>query len=158
MGFFDTLKQGAKNLANRVTGGYGKIEFLMDSHEASPGDRVPVQIKVDATGDLKANRVMLRLRGTENINVEIREQNEDGSTSGGRHNVSTCTQEEEYQISGAIEMKEGDSKTFSGEIIIPQNCQPTYQGISAIHTWTIEADVDVPMGKDLKQSYEIRIR
>jgi len=30
MGFFDALKEGAKKLTDRVTGGYGKITFNLN--------------------------------------------------------------------------------------------------------------------------------
>ena len=35
---------------------------------------------------------------------------------------------------------------------------PTYYGVICEHTWTLEADLDIPWGKDLKKSCSLEIR
>lgn len=159
MGFLDALKDGAKKLADKVTGGYGKISFEMEKKEASSGEGLPFHIKVDATGELKAKRVVVRLRGTENCRIEIETPDENSSFPRRETKTFTnTTQELEIEVGGALEMKEGESKEYSGEFMVPGDCQPTYHGVIADHRWEIEADVDVPWGKDLKQSMEVFIR
>jgi uncharacterized membrane protein len=157
MGFFDSLKEGAKKLADRVTGGYGKIEFSLDRQEVRPGEELPFTINVSATGELKAKRVLIHLRGEENTRVEIEVQEPDG-TRRSDWRTFTNNREEELEVHGALEMKEGESKAITGSVKIPADCQPTYRGVLTQHEWVIEADVDVPMGRDLKEQKKIYVR
>jgi len=157
MGFFDALKEGAKKLTDRVTGGYGKIEFTIDRQEVKPGEELPYTIHVSATGELKAKRVLLHLRGEETTSVEVEIEDPDGTKRTDWRNF-TNHREEEFEVHGSLEMKEGETKEISGKITIPADCQPTYRGVATQHEWTLEADVDVPMGKDLKEQKKIIVR
>lgn len=157
MGFFDSLKEGAQKLANRVTGGYGNILFEIGKDHLTPGEMLPFNITVTATGDLEAKRVVIYLRGTEDCEMTIR-VNDGDSSRDEDHSISNKTMEQTFNIFGELKMKEGESKNFNGEIEIPADCLPTYIGPNARHTWTLEANVDVPWGRDLTQTMNIVIR
>lgn len=157
MGFFDAIKDGAKKLADKVTGGYGKIEFTIDKEVLRPGEDVSFTILVTATGELKAKRVLVNLDGTEHTRVEFEVTKPDG-TKGTDWKVFTETRHQEYEVHGPLDMTEGQSETITGKITLPQDCQPTYHGKFTNHDWTLEADVDVPMGKDPKQTKNIVVR
>lgn len=159
MGFLDTLKDGAKKLADKVTGGYGKVDFTLGKNGVlSPGENLPYRIQIDATGELKAKRVMVRVRGTETVRVDMEIREPDGTTRHEQKIYTNTTAEHEFQVNGEFEMKEGECNVIENEIVIPTTCMPTYRGRLATHIWNVEADVDVPMGKDLKKSFEINIR
>ncbi|MCD4783658.1 MAG: hypothetical protein K8T10_07505 [Candidatus Eremiobacteraeota bacterium] len=164
MGFFDALKEGAKKFTNCVTGGYGEIEFSLGKTDVSPGERVPYKIKVDAKGELKAKRILLILRALETceLDIEVDEVDEDkvshGNTRTERKTFTNYSIEENIEVHGELEMNEGESETYSGEVTIPEAAQPTYFGPLARHEWSIEADVDIPWGKDLKKIIKINVR
>lgn len=158
MGFFDALKEGAKKMADRVTGGYGEIGFEIDKTQVSPGDVIKAAVKVTAKGELKAKRVVVRLRGVETCRVDMSYEDEQGFKRTDTQVFTNNTKESEVELCGALEMKEGEVKTFEKEFPVPEDCQPTYYGPLTEHKWEIEADVDVPWGKDLKSAKEIMIR
>jgi len=101
---------------------------------------------------------MIRLRGIETAQIEIEVQDEDGHSHTDTNTHTNTTLEKEFEIHGNLEMNEGESRTFKGEIRIPEECEPTYHGIITNHEWHIEADVDIPWGKDLKESKNLYIR
>ena len=157
MGFFDAIKDGAKKLADRVTGGYGKIEFSIDKDVLKPGEQISFTMQVTATGELKAKRVLVNIDGTENVRVETEVKKPDGTTER-EWKTFTEIRHHEFEVHGPLDMKEGQSQTITGTVSIPSDCQPTFQGKYTQHQWTVEADVDVPMGKDLKVIKNITVR
>lgn len=154
MGFFD----GIKKLTDRVTGGYGKIDFGVKTTDVAPGDSLGYRINIEATGELKAKGVYLRLRGTETATMDVHEQDDDGMGRTVTETHSNTTLDQVFEVSGELEMQAGETKTIKGEITIPQECEPTYHGVITNHEWVLEADVDIPWGKDLKQSKNMHIR
>ena len=154
MGFFD----GLKSLTNRVTGGYGKMEFGVKTTNVSPGDELGYRIMIEATGELKAKRVVIWLKGVETTQMDVQVQDEDGYSRTNTETHTNQTLQEEFEVHGEIEMNEGETKTIKGTITIPENCEPTYHGIITNHEWVLEADVDIPWGKDLKQHKDLYIR
>jgi hypothetical protein len=158
MGFFDTLKEGAKKMADRVTGGYGDISFEIDKNQVSAGDVIKAAIKVSAKGELKAKRVLVRLRGVETCKVDMTFEDEQGFKKTDSQVFTNTTMDNEFELCGALEMKEGEVQNYQKDLVIPPECQPTYYGPLCQHRWEIEADVDVPWGKDLKAVKEITVR
>lgn len=157
MGFLDSIKDGAKKLADRVTGGYGKVEFEIDRLDYKPGEEIQFTISIEAKGELKAKRVLVHLHSQESTRVEIEVTKPDGAS---QKEMKTFleTKNHEFEVHGPLEMKEGETKTITGTILIPSDCQPTFTGKHTTHEWTVEADVDVPMGKDLKSLKKITVR
>ncbi|MDQ7823361.1 MAG: hypothetical protein RDV48_11240 [Candidatus Eremiobacteraeota bacterium] len=157
MGFLDSLKEGAKKLADRVTGGYGKVEFEINKLDFRPGEEIQFTISIEATGELKAKRVLVHLHSQESTRVEVEVTKPEGTT---QKEMKTYleTKNHEFEVHGPLEMKEGETKTITGRILIPGDCQPTFMGTHTTHEWTVEADVDVPMGKDLKSLKTITVR
>jgi hypothetical protein len=162
MGFLDKLKEGVKKVADRVTGGYGKIELTMDKTEFSPGGQLSFSAVILATGELKAKRVLLRLRGTESCDFEysIDEKDADDITQTRkvRQTHTEYTLDKEYELHGELSMKEGENLPIIQTITLPSDCKPTYMGIACKHQWTVVAEVDVPFGADLRSEKQITIR
>jgi hypothetical protein len=162
MGFLDKLKEGVKKVADRVTGGYGKIELTMDRTEFAPGDQLSFSAIVLATGELKAKRVLLRLRGVESCDFEhsIDEKDADGTTQTRkvRETHTEYTLDKEYELHGELNMKEGENLPLVQTVTLPSDCRPTYRGIACNHQWSVTAEVDVPFGADPRSEKQIIIR
>ncbi len=157
MGFFDALAEGAKKLTDRVTGGYGEITFNVDREQLSPGDSLGVEIDIKATGDLEAKRVLVRIRGKEKCTLHVKYQDEGGMSQTETHETTEYTMDKEFEVCGALKMSQSETKSIRETITIPDDCQPTYFGVNCEHKWEIEADVDVPWGKDLTKTKELYI-
>ena len=63
MGFIKDVKDGAKGLADKVSGHYGEITLDVSSTEIYPGYKLGYNILIVATDRFKAKRVLLRLKG-----------------------------------------------------------------------------------------------
>ena len=63
-----------------------------------------------------------------------------------QHTVSNTkvSYENKIQISGALELKEGQSYDFQGQIELPQNVNPTLRGSLINHVWEVQAGLDMP--------------
>ncbi|MFP4498029.1 MAG: hypothetical protein ACLFQV_07440 [Vulcanimicrobiota bacterium] len=158
MGFFDAIKDGAKKLSNRVTGNYGQIILNTSVSELLPGTPLPYNIEVKATGELKAKKVYLKLKGIETCQVTVEYQDSNLAKRIRNHSEKNTTREIVQQIEGALEMQEGKTRVFEGALEIPKQIQPSYDGVRAKHTWKLEAVLEVDWGKDLKSSTELFIR
>jgi hypothetical protein len=51
-------------------------------------------------------------------------------------------------------MQQGETKTYTASVPIPENVQPTYTGTDAKHTWHVRAYLDISMGADIDASAE----
>lgn len=163
MGFLDKLKEGVKKVADKVTGGYGKLEMMIDRTEFTPGEQVSISLVVNATGELKAKRVLVRLRGVETISYEVpvEEKDASGNVINHRNEKKTLAAEtlmKEYEVHGELNMTEGQTQPIIQFITLPQECKPTYMGINCTHQWTLEGEIDVPWGADVRAKRDITIR
>lgn len=158
MGFFDVLKDGAKKLSDRVTGGYGEIVFNIGKTEVRPGDGLPVRVDLKARGELKAEKIVIRLRGREKCTMEISYRDSNAILRKKRDTQTNYTGVTEFDLCGSFEMNEGETDDVKGMIQIPQNCQPTYYGVLSEHRWIVEAEVIIPWGKNLFGSKEVIVR
>ncbi len=158
MGFFDMLKDGAKILTEQVTGSYGDIDFHFEPVEIKRGDRLLYILNIQATGELKAKAVYLRLVSSETCRMTVKVRDFSGHMSPKEFTQSKTLYDNRIEVCGSLEMSTGESREMKGEIGIPTDVQPTYRGFMAQHTWQIEAVLDSPWGKNLTRSKEIVIR
>lgn len=158
MGFFDTIKDGAKMLSDRVTGGYGEMVFNIDRNEASRGEPVMAMVNIKATGEIMAKRIIVRLAGQETCTMEISWRDHRLSLRKKRETQNRNTNHVEMELTGSFEMQKGETRTFEGSIEVPRNSQPTYYGVQAQHRWYVSAEVEIPWGKNLTGNREIFIK
>ena len=158
MGFFDMLKDGAKILTEQVTGSYGDIDFYFEPNETGRGEKVFYVINIQATGELKAKSVFLRLTSTETCRMTVKVRDFSGHMSPKEFTQSKTLYDSKIEACGSLEMSAGESRELKGEIGIPTDVQPTYRGFMAQHTWFLEVVLDAPWGKDLTRRKEIVIR
>ena len=125
MGFF-------KDLKNKVTGGGATVRVTVPT--VRRGQQSTVQIQATAKANGKVNAVYLLIRATESC--EWKENNEKvGQTRG--------SYETRVQVSGAQDLKEGETYNFEGRFELPMNVQPTFRGSLINHTWEIQAGLDM---------------
>lgn len=66
--------------------------------------------------------------------------------------VQSTTYSEEVVLAEGLALKAGESRSFSGSFVVPEDAQPTYDGVNATHTWWIdiylEGDVEINQSKE----------
>jgi hypothetical protein len=125
MGFF-------KDLKNKVTGGAATVNVTVPA--AQRGRAVPVQVQATAKANGKASAVYLLVRATESCEFK-----KDGEKIG----ESKVSYESRIQIAGAQELKEGQTYTWSGQLELPVNTNPTLRGSLIDHCWEVQAGLDM---------------
>jgi hypothetical protein len=126
MGFF-------KDLKNKITGGAATVRVSVPS--VKRGQSVPVKVQATAKANGKVASVYLLVRG-----VEGAEWKENGE----RVHNSKLSFDTKVQISGAQDIKEGETYDWEGAIELPHTAQPTFRGALIHHTWEIQAGLDMP--------------
>ena len=126
MGFF-------KNLKNSITGGAATVHVNVQN--ARRGQAVPVKIQATAKADGKVSAVYLLVRGMES--AEWKEGNE-------RVGNSRVSYETRIQIAGPLDIKEGQTYSFDGQLELPLNASPTFRGQLINHLWEVQAGLDMP--------------
>jgi hypothetical protein len=126
MGFF-------KDLKNKVTGGAATVRVNMPA--AQRGRAVPVQVQATAKANGKVSAVYLLVRATENAEFKV---------NGEKVNGSKTSYETRIQISGAQDIKEGETYNWEGQLELPVNTNPTLRGSIIDHMWEVQAGLDMP--------------
>ena len=99
----------------------------------------------DEGGD-EGNLVSLSFNGgdTEEGDMEAEGMEEDW--------VQSTTYSEEAVLAEGLTLKAGETRSFSGSFVIPEDAQPTYDGVNATHTWWIdiylEGDIEINESKE----------
>ncbi len=150
MGFFDKITKGVSGFV----GAGGNIELRLNKDTFQRGEPVEFQFTINATNDVKARAVKVRLSAEEHVQVEFQEKQESGSYQTRTEEQWEETFKQEVQVGGAMELQEGESYDFSGSINIPPDVQPTYRGRKAEHAWKFRAYVDKG-GADIGADQEI---
>ena len=150
MGLFDKIARGVSGFV----GAGGDIDLRLNKDTFRRGEPVEFSFTINATNDVKARAVKVRLSAGERVQVEFREKQEDGSYETRTETGIEETFKQEMQVGGAMDLIEGQSYDFSGSINIPPDVQPTYQGRNASHTWKFRAYVD-KSGTDIAAEQEI---
>ncbi|HSD89337.1 MAG TPA: hypothetical protein VLB44_17530, partial [Kofleriaceae bacterium] len=84
----------------------------------------------------KASAVYLLVRATEN--AQFKDSNNEKVTG------SKISYENRVMISGAQDLKEGETYSWEGQVELPPNANPTLRGSIIDHTWEIQAGLDMP--------------
>lgn len=138
MGFFDKIK-GA---VNAVTGKAAKVTIEYQPQVGFPGETVQVKITAASTGgEVKSKGIFVDLLGTEEIIIKA-----DASTAqyGVKQHIDLrkTTLEQQFQIAPEFVLPPNETKMFEGSFQIPQNLQPSYDGVYTHHKWEIRGRVE----------------
>ena len=142
-------------MKNAVTGGAAKVSIEYPSEPLKPGDTLHVKVTVMSSGgEFKSKGVYVDLVGKEHGTVHGSSRcdkcGEYDRTA--KIMVDTKTYEQSLPFGGAMELKADETKVFEGDIQIPPNAQPSYQG-SLRHEWLIRGRVEA-FGNDPDSGYQ----
>ena len=144
MGLFDKLK-GA---LNAVTGGAADVTIDYP-RQAFLGDTIAVKITARSTGAaVESKGVFVDLRGEEQIEGDVTINNQRQ-----HFNERLQTLEQTFRIAEAFTLAASEHKTWEGTVTLPQDGQPTYEGVRARHHWTIRGRIEA-FGNDPSSSYQ----
>ena len=168
MGFFNKVKQSLSQLV----GSTANMQISLDKQQVQRGDSVTVTAVLTATGQLKGNSVNIEVTATETVKYQVPVINTTpssttGTTSPTTTSTTTETIEETkdnqtYTSRRTVDatpfvMNQGETRTYTGVMVIPTGQQPTYKGVDAVHVWKIRAYVDVSMGADIAAEAEVLV-
>ena len=136
MGFFGDLK-------NKITGGAAVVNINVPQVQRGRAATVNVQATAKANGKVAA--VYLLVRGVESC--EFREDGE-------RVSKSHVSYENRITISGAQELKLGETYQWQGQIELPSQALPSLSGKIIDHKWEIQAGLDMP-GNDPDSGWQL---
>jgi sporulation-control protein spo0M len=132
MSFLDSLKKAA----SVVTGGAAKVTLTVGNSAAVQGQVLPVVVGVVSTGaEVKHEGVYVDLVGIETITAKLPTGQEVSSQK------ESVKQSFKIAAAGTIAANQGQHAV--GEIAVPANLPPTYQGVFAKHEITLVARVDM---------------
>ena len=135
MGFFDKLK-GAMNA---VTGGAAKVSIEWHPQTAMPGEPVMVRVTATSTGAaLSSGGVFVDVAAAEEVKIP---QNALGNNNP-PINHSNQTFSHTFQIAPAFQLAPNETKQFEGQIQLPLQLQPTYDGRFVDHDWRMQGRVE----------------
>lgn len=127
MGFFGKI-MGA------VTGGSATVTIEFHPHTAFPGETLGVRVTATSKGNpVKGDGVYVDIRGVEEIRLNKREsENLTDDVS-----LNRTTLEQSFQIAGPFQMNANSTQQWEGQIQLPSNAQPTFDGSICDHDWGI---------------------
>jgi hypothetical protein len=160
MGFWDKVKQGF----TQMTGGGGNMQITLQNPQVKRGEALNVTITLNATAPLTGKSVNVEVTGIETIKYKVPVvSTTPGSSTQGALAPTTQYNDETKDnqlfhttvpVDGAVSMQQGETKTYTASVPIPENVQPTYTGTDAKHTWHVRAYLDISMGADIDASAE----
>ena len=137
MGLLDKLK----NATNAVTGGGARVSLEYAPGVALPGDTLSVRVTATSTGaQVKSGGVFVDLRAVETVRLPV------SATSGGNLSSTRTTHtsfEQQYPIAPAFTLAPNETKVFEGQVRLPSNVQPSFEGHYTRHEWTIRGRAEV---------------
>lgn len=155
MGFMDKLR----SVASAITGSGAKVALEIGEPSRDKPFTVDVQAEVGGN-DLKIEKVYVKLVGEENVklSVEMPAEEEAAAAEGeaaaaegegaAAEEKGTVTKEvsrteityqQEFELAGAQTLSANQTYTWNGEVQLPEDAKPTYQGINATHQWRLMA-------------------
>lgn len=146
MGLLDRLK----NATHAVTGGAARVSLEYSPNVALPGDTVSVRITATSTGaEVKSGGVFVDLRAVETVLMPaVRVSSVDNPST-----RSTYTSfEQQFPLAPAFTLAPNETKVFEGQVRLPSNVQPSFEGHFAQHEWSIRGRVELT-GNDPDSGY-----
>lgn len=163
-----------------------RIEVTINGETFAPGDEVPFSVVVTARDRLANVDLLAEMLGLEEVDamgegdedlfdedegddmadqgtvnvsyngegVEGGDEDEEMDEEGGL--ISSTTYSDEATLASKLSLRSGESRTFNGSFTLPEDAQPTYDGINATHSWWIDIYLDGDV--EVSQSVEFFVR
>ncbi len=129
MGFFSKIK-------NAVTGGEAQVTIQFEPAQPAPGATVAVKVTATSTGgEVKSKGAFVDLRAEEVVRYRVQGERMDRSDTHKTFNHA-------FPLAPAFELGEGESLEFEGQVTIPAEAQPSYNGTKATHGWKLRGRID----------------
>ena len=142
MGLFDKAKA-------YMTGSHAKVT-LENPAVGFPSQPISVKVTAAATLDFEFGGVFVDVHGVEDVSVK----NPSGQ---GDVKESHTSYEQEVRIAPAGSMKEGETQTWTGVVILPPTTQPTFKGKVSSHSIKLRGRLETK-GNDPDSGFiEIRV-
>ena len=138
MGFFDSIKK-AKNY---LTGGGVKIEIIQLDQ---PQLRKPFKLKVLIIledGEIEADKIYLEIKNTEQLKMNVDIKDDTGKRYQRQETKYNILYEREYILDQMKLLQAYEKYTYEVEVNIPLHCFPSFKGVGAKYTWTVQAAID----------------
>lgn len=137
MGLLDKLK----NAANTVSGGAARISLEYEPKVALPGDTLSVRITATSSGSqVKSGGVFVDLRAIETVRLPaVRVAGTDSSST----RNSYTSYEQQFPIAPAFTLAPNETRVFEGQVRLPSNVQPSFEGHYAQHEWSIRGRAEM---------------
>ncbi len=136
MGFFDKLKAAA----NFVSGGAARVTIEWQPAVAFPGEPLGVRVTVTSTGPaINSGGVFVDVSAHEQLNIPA---NALGNNNP-HVNHTKQTYSHTHQIAPAFQLGANQTLQFEGQIQLPMQAQPTYDGPLADHDWGMRGRVEM---------------
>jgi sporulation-control protein spo0M len=137
MGLLDRLK----NATNAVSGGAARVSVEYSPSVALPGDTVSVRITATSTGSqVKSGGAFVDLRAVETVRLSVVNVSSAGTSS---TRSSYTSFEQQFPIAPAFTLAPNETKVFEGQVRLPSNVQPSFEGHFAQHEWAIRGRVEL---------------
>jgi hypothetical protein len=144
MGFFDKIR-GAVAV---VTGGAAEVRIEYPPF-ACAGDSINIRVIATAKSNpIKGDGIFVDLRGVEEI--RLRKSESEALTDDVELNKETL--DTQFQIAGNFQLAAGQTAQWEGQIRIPANAQPTFDGAICDHGWGIRGRLSM-FGNDPDTGY-----
>ncbi|MBZ4416570.1 sporulation protein [Myxococcus sp. RHSTA-1-4] len=137
MGLLDKLK-GA---AHSVSGGAARVSLEYEPSVALPGDVLSVRVTATSTGaPVKSGGVFVDLRAVETVRLPTSLSSGTSQRVGDTSHVSF---EQQVPIAPAFTLAPNETKVFEGQVRLPTNVQPSFQGYYAHHEWSTRGRIEM---------------
>lgn len=137
MGLLDKLK----NATHTVTGGAARVSLEYSPSVALPGDTLTVRLTATSAGSqVKSGGAFVDLRAIETMcGPTVRVSSVDNPS-----NRSAYTSfEQQYPLAPAFTLAPNETKVFEGQVRVPSNVQPSFEGHFVQHEWAVRGRVEV---------------
>jgi sporulation-control protein spo0M len=137
MGLFDKLK----DVTNMVTGGAARVSLEYSPSVARPGETLTVRVTATSAGSqVKSGGVFVDLRAIETMRMSVsRAVSGDNSST----RTSHTSFEQQFPIAPAFTLAPNETKVFEGQVRLPSNVQPSFDGYFAQHEWSIRGRAEM---------------
>ncbi len=158
------------------------IRLTIKQEQVAPGETVSFTVDVKANERISGIALVAELVGVEELDIygdeedefeddmgeeemdasmngtDVDDDEEDFEDEGDEEEIANETYSEEIVLTSDLTMQPGETRTFEGSFALPEDAQPTYNGVQAWHTWWLDAFVELNSGDEVGDSQEVYVR
>jgi hypothetical protein len=154
----------------------GRIEIKVSEETIAPGEEVLFEVVISAREQLRIRAVVAQMFDVEEItgvdgNWEDEDEEEaegegfEMSLNGGDTDededdefITNTVHTDEIVLAKDLTVGAGQSRSLRGTFQLPDDCEPSYYGVQAVHSWWVGAYLDLGTEEDIADSKEFHVR